>query len=191
MAKAEYSKFDLKKKIIISIIGFFMALSIIVGLIVIPTIREIKRMGADIEEQRLDLEKKYIKGQSLKQLADNLKKISPQLDKLDRIFINHNRELEFITTLEDKTQANKIAQKISLGAAKDDNQKFKIIPMQIYTQGSFINQYNYLVNLELLDYYISIKALELSPAQGQTIYNTGEIEPNSVNMFITADTFWK
>ncbi len=81
-------KFDLKKKIILSMAIFLLIILGLLLFVVIPTVRDIKNMSREIEEQRLDLEKKYIKGQSLKQLAENLKMIEPELVKLDKIFIN-------------------------------------------------------------------------------------------------------
>jgi len=176
-------KFNLKKKIIFSLITLFIVIFFIVYLIVIPTVLDIKKMGNEIEAQRIDLEKKYIKGQNLKQLAENLKKIEPQLDKLDKIFINHNRELEFITTLEEIAQTNEITQKINLSTDQaSESQKFKKMPLQLYAKGNFINLVNYLLSLENLYYYINIKSIELFP---------GSNNLEDINLLITADTFYQ
>ena len=79
----KYLKFNLKNKITASLVGFLVIILSLIYFIVIPTIKDIKTMGQTIEAQREDLEKKYIKGQSLRQLTENLSKIEPKLELLD------------------------------------------------------------------------------------------------------------
>ncbi len=194
----KYLKFNLKNKITASMIIFLALILSLIYFIVIPTIAEIKSMGTAIEAQREDLEKKYLKGQSLKQLTENLSKIEPKLELLDQIFINKNRELEFITSLENEANKNQITQKINLNAPeKTENQNFQKTNLQLFTKGGFINQLHYLINLEKLSYYINIKLLEISPAAigKQNKADSQELLPsagetNNLNMYINADTYW-
>jgi len=198
MDAGKYLKLDLKNKITATMAGFFIIILSLIYFIVIPTIKEIKAMGQAIEAQREDLEKKYIKGQSLRKLTENLNKIEPRLELLDQIFINKNRELEFITSLENEANKNQVSQKINLSAPqKAENQNFKKTSLQLITKGGFIKQLQYLMNLENLSYYINVKLLELSPAaddkQAKTDsqeVSTAPIETNRLNMFIDADTYW-
>lgn len=177
-------------------IGFFVIILSLIYFIVIPTIKEIKTMGDSIEAQREDLENKYIKGQSLKKLTENLNKIEPKLELLNQIFINKNRELEFITSLENKANKNQISQKINLGnPEKTENKNFQKTNLQLFTKGGFIKQLQYLKDLEQLNYYINIKLLELSPAAGGEPVKTNSqglptAETNNLNMYIEANTYW-
>lgn len=183
MNNSKYIKFNLKNKITANLIGFLIVTLSLIYFIVAPTIKEIKTMGKAIEAQREDLEKKYSKGQSLKQLTENFKKIEPKLKLIDQIFINKNRELEFITSLENEADKNQIGQKIDLSAPqKAENQNFQKTSLRLFTKGGFNRQLQYLVNLENLSYYINIKLLELSPDGGG--------ETNSLNMYLDADTYW-
>ncbi|MDP2737005.1 MAG: hypothetical protein Q8O59_04485 [bacterium] len=191
----KYLKFNLKNKIIASLVGFIIIILSLIYFIVIPTIEDIKTMGQTIEAQREDLEKKYIKGQSLRQLTENLSKIEPKLEILDQIFINKNRELEFITSLENEANENQISQKISLSAPQQiANQNFQKTSLQLFTKGGFIRQLQYLMDLEHLSYYINIKLLELTPAGDDAPANQAVspayIETNRLNMLIDADTYW-
>ncbi|MFA5359414.1 MAG: hypothetical protein WC349_00430 [Patescibacteria group bacterium] len=198
MNGSKYLKINLKNKITISLTGFLIIILSLIYFIVIPTVREIKTMGDSIEAQREDLEKKYIKGQSLKKLNENLNKIEPKLELLDQIFINKDRELEFITSLENKANKNQINQKINLSALeKTENQNFKKTNLQLFTKGDFIKQLQYLADLEKLNYYINVKLLELSPAASGEPAKTNSqdsppssVETNSLNMYIEADTYW-
>ncbi|MFH1583011.1 MAG: hypothetical protein ABIB72_01685 [Candidatus Falkowbacteria bacterium] len=193
----KYLKFNLKNKITASLVGFLVIILSLIYFIVIPTIKDIKTMGQTIEAQREDLEKKYIKGQSLRQLTENLSKIEPNLELLDQIFINKNRELEFITSLENEANKNQVSQKINLNAPeKAENQNFQKTSLQLVTNGGFIKQLKYLMSLENLRYYINVKLLELSTANGEQLQANNQqaspvpTETNRLNMFIDADTYW-
>lgn len=198
MTAEKYPKFNLKNKIVASLVGLILVIFSLLYFIVIPTIRDIKTMSNEIEGQKIDLEKKYIKGQSLRQLTENLKKIESKLDMLDQIFINKNRELEFITTLENQANKNRVSQKINLSAPQEaENQNFQKTDLQLFTKGSFLGQLQYLLDLEYLSYYINVKLLELFPAGAgeQTKTDSQEISPspgetNNINMYINADTYW-
>src|SRR3989338_6747921 len=168
MALNQLPKFDLKNKITFSLLGFALVLFILIYFIIVPTTRGIQTMGRDIEEQRIDLEKKYLKGNSLRRLTENLKKIEPKLNLLDQIFINKNRELEFITATENESNKSQVDQKINLNLPKtSENQIFQKGGLELSTVGAFNQQLNYLVNLESLGYYINAKLLELTPSSAQ------------------------
>jgi Tfp pilus assembly protein PilO len=196
MVFAKFEKFNLKNKITVSLVGFIIVFFCLICFIVTPTIKDIKSMSEQIEAQKIDLEKKYIRGHGLKQLAENLKKVQPQLSLLDQIFINKNRELEFITALENKANASRISQKISLSAPEaTESQQFQKSNLRLYIQGKFDKQLEYLLNLESLNYYVNIKSLEFAPTsdvgansqENQLPQNQG----NNINMFISAETYWK
>lgn len=199
----KYQKINLKNKIIAALIGFALIIFGLIYFIVMPTIKDIEAMGGEIEGQKIDLEKKYIKGNSLRQLTENLKEIEPKLSLLDQIFINKNRELEFITTIENKADNSQISQKINLNSPRAaENQEFQKNDLQLFANGEFTKQLKYLMDLESLNYYINIKSLELSssPGSGQAvpnIKNSGQgtsasgNKSNNINLVITADTYWK
>lgn len=195
----KYPKFNLKNKIIATLTGFALIIFCLIFFIVIPTMQDIKTMGGAIEEQMMDLEKKYIKGNSLRQLTEDLKKIEPKLDLLDQIFINKNRELEFITTLENEANNSHIAQKINLSSPDTaQKQEFQKNSLQLLAQGDFNGLLKYLMDLESLSYYINIKLLEITPITGggKTAVNNQaaaatENGTGNLNMLIDANTYWK
>lgn len=196
----KYQKFDLKNKIITALIVFALIIFALIYFIVMPAVADIQTISEKIEEQRIDLEKKYIKGQSLKQLTENLKKIEAKLSSLDQIFINRNRELEFITTIENEANKSQISQKINLSSPKEtESQKFQKNSLQLSTSGGFNQQMNYLLNLESSSYYINVKSLEFTTggsgaAQTEIISqdnSTGGSQTSSVNALINADTYWE
>ena len=142
------------------------------------------------------MEKKYIKGQSLKKLSNNLKSIEPKLNLLNQLFVNQNRELEFITTLENKAALNRLSQKINLSPPQaTDNQDFQKAGLQLLLVGKFSRLLKYLMDLESLGYYTNIKLLELSPGRGRETVSSEEAGPAdgsiNISLLINADTHWK
>ena len=186
-------KLNLKKKIFVSIVIFVLIIGGLIYLVIIPTINDIKKMGEEIEAQRIDLEQKYIKGQSLRQLTENLKEIEPQLIMLDQIFIKQDYELEFITKLEDIAAQNNISQTISLDTAKINKEKsYQTLPLRLAARGNYKNMMNYLTNLEALDYYININSMDLSSASAKQSATPGEQTTfSNISLVISANTYWK
>jgi len=197
-----YRKLNLKNKIIAASGGFVLIIFGLVFFIVVPTIKDIRAMGQAIENQKIDLQEKYIKGFSSRQLTENLKKIEPKLNLLDQIFINKNRELEFITTLENEAGKSQVSQKINLASPKPtENQEFQENNLELTASGGFNRLLRYLTDLETLNYYINIKTLDISSAPGigrtvPVIKNPEdsaltETDTNNLNMLISAVTYWK
>jgi Tfp pilus assembly protein PilO len=196
MILEKYQKLSLRNKIIATLVLFILIIFALIYFIVVPTIEDIKTMSKQIEEQKIDLETKYVKGNNLRQLTEDLKKIEPKLNLLDQIFINKNRELEFITTLENEANKSQVSQKINLNSPQaTENQQFKKNSLQLITRGGFNKQLKYLMNLESLDYYINIKLLEIAPTSFDNTETNGTPtagdETTGLNMLINADTYWE
>jgi len=184
-------KLNTNKKIALNIIIFLVAVFLLLFFLILPTINDIKAIESEITIQMVELEKKYQRGQSLKKLAEHLKMIETQLDKLDQVFIDKEDQLLFITTLENIADASQVTQKINLIAEPEmeKGENYQKLPLQIFTQGDFVSQLKYLINLESLNYYINIKSLELNSAPSAG--NGQNIGQGNINMFIIADTYWR
>lgn len=189
----QINKYSLKKKIIIGPIIFLAIIGSIVFFIITPSVNNIKHIKEEVEMQRIDLEKKYIKGQSLKQLKENLKKIKPELEMLNNAFIIKGDELGFITTLENFAHKNNIEQRINIDAFKnlDESQSMQKIPLNLSLKGKFTNLISYLIDLESSHYYININSLEIPSASAKSfIANKNSGDDNSVSMAILANIYW-
>jgi len=184
-------KLDLRKRIILSVVGFFIFIFAVVYFVIFPSVRDIKNIKNEIESQRLELERKYVKGQSLRKMTEKLERAQEKIHVLDQVFIGPDAGLEFITALEGAAGKNGVNQKINLlSQAPVDNGFYKIVPLQLSSQGEISRQMSYLVSLETLNYYVNIKSLELS--SGSRFAPTGEAESAAnVNLFVVADTYWR
>jgi len=160
---------NVAKKIIAYTLTVICLILLIIYFIVIPTVRDIKKISSDVYAERLDLEKKYLRGQLLKKTVEDFEKIKPQKNKLLSAFITENQELEFITNLEKIATENKLTQNIRLHQNPDDqgDKIFYNLPLEVTAQGDFINIMKYLRDLETLSYYFNINSISLD-SDGQT-----------------------
>jgi len=170
---------------------------------ILGPMEEMSRMKKQIETEKVDMEKNYLRGKNLRKLSESLKVVEPQLAKLDEVFIKKEGALDFITSLELTAENSGIEQRINLAgssvgrtAAKTKTSS-ETIPVQLSSSGSFSKQMQYLSALEALSYYINVKTLEISnPSyRGAGLSAVDGVESgvsdSQVGIQILADTYWQ
>lgn len=179
-----------KNKIIINIVVLFLVVFTIIYFIIIPAMADIAQIKKTIYTQRVKLESDYLKGQNLKKILKQIKEVKNQNAILDQVFVKKNNGLEFVEILEKIAKDSKITQKIDLPYHNfnEKNKTYEKIPIQFFTTGDFIDQLNYLIDLETLNYYINIKSLDIA---FNVADNQEENKASNVNMMVVADTYWK
>ncbi|PIR13173.1 hypothetical protein COV49_03125 [Candidatus Falkowbacteria bacterium CG11_big_fil_rev_8_21_14_0_20_39_10] len=186
-------KLNNKKRIFFEAFIFILLVLIIIFVIAKPLAAKIKETKAQIDAYQLKLEKEYLQAKNIKELSAKIKTVEKKAEELNRVFINENRGLEFVTTLENTADKNNVSQKINLmdGSAVEGS-LYKKAPIQLSTQGSFKNQMNYLTDLETLSYYININTLDikLSAQRAPETEEVEEVIKPDIAMFITGDTYW-
>jgi Tfp pilus assembly protein PilO len=189
-----YKKINIPKKIFIAVIGFLVIIFIIFHFFIAPTLNDIKKLSNDIIFQKIDLENKLINEKKLISLNEKILKIEPQLEKLDQIYINKNRDLEFITTMEGMAEKNSMNQKIifdpSTGVVEQD---YKKVLLNFELNGNYFNFLKYLNDLETLPYYINIFNIEASIGNSNLNQANDHAfnSKNNINIVMSANTFWK
>lgn len=181
---------------IIAITALFVVFSVALFFFVVkPVIADITGLKEKIISQKVELETKIAREKNAKTLNEKLSKAEPLLAEFDRIFVSRERDLEFITSLEDIAQKNGITQSINLNlSSATDQQTYKNIPLELTATGNFTALMNYLADLENTSYYINVTFLELSGASpssassGRKEYAPGE---GNITMKILAGTYWK
>jgi len=183
---------NLKTKIIISIIIFVISIFSIVFFIVVPSIKDIRKIKNDIKDQQIDLEEKYLKGQSLRRLSTKIKQVEEEIKVLDQVFVDKHNGLDFITALENIANKNNITQKLNL-VSPDEIDEDVIIKnnIQLSSKGSFDNIVNYLLDLEALNYYVNINRLEISSSKRDGTDKDQVAAQPEISAIISADTFWR
>jgi Tfp pilus assembly protein PilO len=177
------------KKIILSSLFFILIFAAAIFIFIIPSAKHLAEAKKEISKQKTALEEVYIQGQNLRKISDNLKTVEPNLENLKKIFISLEDDFKFVTALEEAAENSGVRQTIS-GLNYPDKESFKKtsfqkIPLQLTTTGNFLSQMKYLSALEALDYYISIKTLEISGR------SDGPEEEGRIDMQLTAETYWQ
>src|SRR3989338_6353413 len=137
----------------------------VVVFIIWPTITDIRQISQSVYLERVDLEKKYLRGQLLRKTIEDFEKIKPQQEKLAAAFIKEGEELEFITALERVAAANGLSQVIKLQPTQDKTLEKKFyspLPLTLNATGSFLNTLKYLSDLQNLKYYFNVSAITFS-----------------------------
>lgn len=152
-----------KRKIIISILTVLIGNGLILYFIILPTIRDITEIKNNVLLERIDLEKKWQRGQLLNRAQGDFEKTKAEKGRLVSIFISEGSELEFITSLEQIAENNKITQELTLDPGEDiSNKKFnKTSRLSIKAEGSFNDVLRYIDEINKLEYYFNIDMLDV------------------------------
>ena len=182
---------DIKKKITIRVLTSLILCFLIIYFFTFPMLKKIKTQKEDIIAKKIELEDRISKDKNIINLNEQIKKIEPDLLELDKIFINMNRELDFITLLESVANNNNIEQKLNISPnqTKKNNDIYQAQPLIINANGKFKNIIQYIADLEAITYYITINSININRA-GNTGKND-ESPSDSVRLTIDALTYWK
>lgn len=176
------------QKIISTTAMFLFFSALLYFFVFVPTVNDIESLRASIISQKLDLEKKLAQNNNMVKLSEKLKIIEPELDALDSIFINKNRELEFITTLEGVASRYNLSQSLKLSFDKQEIiQGHKKIPVNLEVSGTLNDVAGYLRELEKLNYYINPVNLQLSARDNNEAVNSNP----RVSLSFNANTYWQ
>lgn len=125
------------------------------------------------------LEKKDSDVRKLKQsltLADSV------VNKLSEYFIKD--EVEFVTAMETTAAEIGLTERLVMGEMKV-NGKIRVIPITLYTQGSFKQQLEFIDQLGNLKYFFNIRSVNFSKVSSK---EPGDIK---IDMTLNVDTYWQ
>lgn len=155
----------LEKKIIIAIAALAGIAALIIGGVIVPTIRYIKDLDNETYELRVYLEKKYERSLNVRSTLKQVETIKAELTNvLDRLF-REGDELNLITDLEAIAAKNAVSQKIissNLDSIADHR-----VTMSLTITGDYLDILNYLADIENERYFISITHVAIAPSVGQ------------------------
>ncbi len=174
---------EIKYKIIAAVMVVIVISGLIYYFVILPTINDIKSISSSVYLERLDLEKKYLRGQLLKKTMEDFEKIKPEKKRLSRIFVKKGQELEFITALEKISSNHGLEQSLKLGANQNLTNTYYPTRLEVSVKGEFIDFLKYLNNLEKFDYYYNIDSITISSDSQRG--NTGDF----VNSVIAGKIF--
>lgn len=153
----------LRHKLILILGIVTLCLAAIGWFIIIPTLRDIQNITVAIQEQRNSIEEKYQRGQLLRKLVEDFRKIGPEKDRLNAAFIRPGGELDFIIGLERLAASHEVdfdPQRVKA----DPKTRTDALPLTLKLRGSFSQMLGYLQAVERLPTYFSVSSLQLNAA---------------------------
>jgi Tfp pilus assembly protein PilO len=161
--------------IIICVSSYFFVMS--------PFLKNYNKYQKELSIEKKEADDKFKKNVTIDNLFKDIKGTEQQIQKLNSIYINPNRELELITNLEEIAGKNKIKQEINFNRDSDKGaKKFRTFIIQINTAGKFKDLIAYLSDLEDKNYYINIFSLDITQS-GSDIFSDATMN-FSANVYV-------
>jgi len=150
----------LKKKIYLSIIIFGSVSVLSVVFLLRPLFLEIKKMSQEIVSQKQALVSFAAEIKNLEDFKKIYPTISPNLEKIDNLFINPELPIGFIGFLEESAEQSQLAVKISpLPARKIEKELWPFLTFRIKATAPFPKFLRFLEKIENSPYLIEIQNL--------------------------------
>jgi len=157
----------LKKKIAISILSFLVLSILLIIFLIYPLFLEIKKISQDFLSQKQKLVALEEKVENLEKFKIIFPEISPNLEKIDNLFVDPEMPVDFIRFLEETSQDFQVSLKISPGPIiKMEKDPWSSISFQLGLVGSFPNFAKFLEKLESTFYLIEIQNLTITHLSG-------------------------
>ena len=175
----------LKNRFFISAIIFGVLALVIAVLVAYPALREIRTINRQVYEERVRLEKLYVKGQLQKKVRENYARIEGSIGFLDEILLQENNELPYIAAVEQAASDAGAELKINIGERKrQPNELISSLRFNLEVKGSWESIARFLESLEKMPWYSNIQ--ESTFAVHQEKDNSSRI----ISASLAVDTFW-
>lgn len=158
---------SIRKKIALSISLVILFNAVIIYFIIIPTVSDIKMISDAVYKERVDLEKKYQRGQLLNKTLENFERVKSEQVIFKKAFIAEENELTFVTALENIAGKHNLEQHLQLASAKISESKNLYLSraITITLRGTYEDTLNYLHDLESMDVFVNLANISLSSVE--------------------------
>jgi len=151
-----------KKRTSLSLAVFSILTIFLAVFLIYPLFERIKNNSETISLQKADLASLETKTANLKKFQNLLEEIEPNLTKMDKLFINSEAPVDFISFLETIAQDCEISLKISRSLSeKSKKDIWPSLIFQISSTGSFPKFFKFFEKLENSPYLIKIQNLNI------------------------------
>lgn len=159
---------DKKKKILITLIGTILIISILGFFVIRPLFAEIKSWGAKYQERSSLFERRDQLKEYLEELEENLEVIREKSPTLEAMKFDLQNAIVFIAALEEIAAKTNNWQELSVSSSSREKEKFPFQSYNVILKGSFPNLVRYLVHLENAKWLVDVDSLGISRIQKET-----------------------
>jgi len=153
---------SIQRKIIITIAVFLVLDALSVIFIVMPLMKEIDRNSEEIVNQKKNLVALEAEIENLGQFRSIYQELEDILKETDKLFVNADLPIEFVTFLEDRARESGLSIEISpVGSAADKKDLWPSFLSRITIDGFFPKLLGFVEKIENAPYLIEIQNLNL------------------------------
>ncbi len=156
-----------------SILFFIVSIILLISFVIYPALKEISINSKEVISQKEKLISLEFKIENLEGLRIGYGQLSPELEKINNLFINHELPIEFISFLEGIAKTSKVEIKISLASFnKAEKEKWAFLNLQINAIGSFPQFLSFLEKIETAPYLTEIQNLSVNGSKEENKVQT-------------------
>lgn len=145
---------------------------------IVPATLSLRRIRAEITQERAVIEEQYAQRSFLRQTVANLQQIRGSTQLLNQYAIREGQELRFVQSLEDIAAANGVEQYLQLETAnqREITPWQRVIPVTVRVRGDFADVVRYFRATEQLPYHLQFTSIAMQPINKSTKVLGGELE---------------
>lgn len=177
-------------------LGAIAAIVIVLFFITIPAVTQIRDISSQIFQERVDLEERYLRGQSIKKSQAEFRKNIDKFNTLANVFIQNEEELTLLNNLEKIASNNNIILEKELtdpNEAPQLSNNFSALSLSLNINGDFVDIVGFLNELESLDIYINLNNLTLSKTEATRSRRSaiGDFDTFDTSSKLLGVSFWQ
>lgn len=159
-------QFNIKQKIIILSIGLILAIVILIFFLLVPNIRGVKVLYADLGLRRQEVQDLIQLNSTPFLLEQQLNELEAEMENLYGSLLISGQEINFVQSLENFSRQYNVKQTINLNPTISPS-----ADLSLTVQGTFSDFLKYLIALDSSPYYINITAINISSIVAQPSAN--------------------
>jgi hypothetical protein len=185
-------KISPNKKFYISITGLIAGFLALVFLIVIPVFQMIEEDAKELRESKEAQETLCQEREKLKKFQETYIKISPDLEKIEQMFVDSDVPIDFIDFLERTAIDSNVFIEISSvnkKQEKEEGQLYAVFQMEVL--GSFSDFMVFLEKVENATYLVEVDGLTINRMGEESEESVVEFSPNDISSKMSLKVFAK
>lgn len=175
-----------RDKIILINILFFILFFGVYYFIIRADLNELSDINQNINNNFNTLEILEKKGNDIKKFKQSLSLADTVLNKISEYFVRN--EVEFVTIIEGTASNSGLTERLVMGESKADG-KIKVVPITLYTQGTFKQQLKFINELSSLKYFFNIQSIDFSKVSSGGIGTSSDA--TVIDMTLNVNTYWQ
>ncbi|MEK9166017.1 MAG: hypothetical protein AAB525_04155 [Patescibacteria group bacterium] len=171
-------QFNIKQKIVILSIGLILAVVILIFFLLVPNIRGVKVLYADLDLRRQEAQDLIQLNSTPFLLERQLNELEAEMEDLYSSLLISGQEINFVQSLENFSRQYNVKQIINFNPTVSQNAKplFPSADLSLILQGTFSDFLEYLIALDSSPYYINITAINVSSTGSRQSYHYSPID---------------